>query len=100
MSSQPVSHHAHELPGPRTYLIIAVILAIFTVVETATYYINISEYIITIALLIFMTCKFVLVVGYYMHLKFEKRLLPAVFTVGILTSLGGMLAMIAMYHNF
>jgi cytochrome c oxidase subunit 4 len=100
MSSQPVSHHAHELPDPATYLKLAVILGIFTIVETATYYIHISEFIITIALLIFMTCKFVIVVGYYMHLKFENRLLPAIFTVGICVSLAGMLAMIAMNHNF
>lgn len=100
MSSQPVSHHAHELPGPATYLKLAVILGIFTIIETATYYIHISELIITLALLVFMTCKFVIVVGYYMHLKFEHSLLPAVFAVGIATSLSGMLAMIAMAHNF
>lgn len=100
MSSQPVSQHAHELPDPAKYVKLAVILGIFTIVETATYYIHISEFIITIALLVFMVCKFVIVVGYYMHLKFENRLLPAIFTVGILTSVGGMLAMIAMNHNF
>jgi len=100
MSSQPVSHHAHELPGPATYLKLAVILGIFTIIETATYYIHISEFIITIALLFFMACKFVLVVGYYMHLKFESRLLSAIFTGGLMTSLAGMIALIAIYHNF
>jgi cytochrome c oxidase subunit 4 len=100
MSAQPVSHHAHELPGPATYLKLAVVLGIFTVVETATYYIHISELIITLALIVFMTCKFVIVVGYYMHLKYEHTLLTAVFAFGMAVALSIMLAMIAIYTNF
>jgi cytochrome c oxidase subunit 4 len=100
MSSTPVSNHAHELPGPATYLKLAVILGVFTIIETATYYIHISELVITLTLLVLMTVKFVLVVGYYMHLKFESRLLVGVFSAGLLVALGGMLTLIALNHNF
>jgi cytochrome c oxidase subunit 4 len=100
MSSQPVSHHAHALPGPALYLKLAVILGIFTIVETATYYIHINETIITLALLIFMVCKFVIVVGYYMHLKFDHSLLLAVFGFGMAVALSVMLVMIAIYGNY
>lgn len=100
MSSTPTSDHAHELPGPATYLKLAVILGIFTIIETTTYYIHIAQLIITLTLLVCMTCKFVLVVGYYMHLKFESRILVAVFTAGLTVALGGMLTMIALNHNF
>ena len=100
MSSAPVSHHPHELPNPATYVKLAVILGIFTIIETATYYIHISELVITLVLLFFMTCKFVLVVGYYMHLKFESKILVAVFSVGMMVALAAMLAMIALNHNF
>ena len=100
MSSTPVSNHAHELPGPATYLKLAVILGIFTIIETATYYIHVSTLLITLVLLFFMTCKFVLVVGYYMHLKFESRLLVGVFSAGMMVATAAMLAMIAMNHNF
>jgi hypothetical protein len=100
MSAQPASQHAHELPSPSLYLKLAVILGIFTIVETATYYIHISEIIITLALIIFMTCKFVIVVGYDMHLKFEHSLLVAVFAFGMAVALSIMLAMIAIYTNY
>jgi cytochrome c oxidase subunit 4 len=100
MSSAPVSHHAHELPSPSTYIKLAVVLGIFTIVETATYYIHISELIITLALVVFMTCKFVIVVGYYMHLKFESRLLLGIFAGGMAVALAIMLAMIAINANF
>jgi cytochrome c oxidase subunit 4 len=100
MSSTSATHHAHELPGPATYLKLAVILGIFTIIETSTYYIHVAQLIITLTLIICMTCKFVLVVGYYMHLKFESRVLVAVFSAGIMVALGGMLTMIALNHNF
>ena len=57
MSSAPVSHDVHAGPGPATYIKIAIILGIFTIIETATYYIHISEVVITLALLVFMTCS-------------------------------------------
>lgn len=100
MNAQPVSHHAHELPDPRKYVELAVILGIFTIVETATYYIHISELVITLALIVFMTCKFGIVVGYYMHLKFEHRLLLSIFAFGLAVALSIMLAMIAIYANY
>jgi cytochrome c oxidase subunit IV len=47
-----------------------------------------------------MTCKFVIVVGYYMHLKFESRLLLGIFAGGMAVALAIILAMIAINANF
>jgi cytochrome c oxidase subunit 4 len=47
-----------------------------------------------------MVCKFVIVVGYYMHLKFDHSLLLAVFGFGMAVALSVMLVMIAIYGNY
>ena len=75
MSSESGSEVVHAYPEPSTYIKLAVFLAIFTIIEVATYYIDAPVLLITLVLLVLMAVKFVLVVGYYMHLKFDSRLL-------------------------
>ena len=66
-------HVAH--PTPAQYIKIAVGLAILTAVEVALFYINNSldlGWINTAALLILAFLKFVIVIGWYMHIRYEK----------------------------
>src|SRR4051812_39065896 len=63
------AEHAH--PGPGQYVMIALILSIITAVEVAVYYIPaLLDYIFPI-LIVLSVVKFVMVVGYFMHLKFD-----------------------------
>jgi cytochrome c oxidase subunit 4 len=100
MSSEPDHEVVHAYPEPSTYVKLAVFLAIFTLIEVATYYIDAPVLLITLVLIVLMTIKFVLVVGYYMHLKFDARLLTFVFGAGLSVALSIMLVMIALYGNF
>lgn len=103
MSSHEGEHGpeiVHPYPGPATYVKLAVFLAIFTIIEVATYYVHGPVLAITLVLVALMGTKFVLVVGYYMHLKFDARLLAFVFGAGLGVGLYIMLAMIALYGNF
>lgn len=61
--------HAH--PGPRTYIVIALILTFITAVEVGVYYIPALLPLIFPILLILSAIKFVMVVGWFMHLKFD-----------------------------
>ena len=61
--------HAH--PGPRTYITIALILSVITAVEVAVYYIPVLLPYIFPILIVLSTVKFVMVVGWFMHLKFD-----------------------------
>ena len=61
--------HAH--PGPRTYVLIALILSIITAVEVAVYYIPALLPLIFPILIVLSAIKFVMVVGWFMHLKFD-----------------------------
>ncbi len=100
MSSESGSEVVHAYPEPSTYVKLALFLAVFTIIEVATYYVHANVYLITFVLLGLMAVKFVLVVGYYMHLKFDSRLLTGMFAAGMAVAMSIMLVMIALNHNF
>jgi len=83
MSSPEHIHH----PSPAQYWKIAVVLAVLTAVEVALFYIN-DAYdlgmINTVLLIALALLKFVIVVGWYMHLRFEKSTLSRFFTAGFI----------------
>ena len=67
----------HEVahPTPAQYVKIAVGLAVLTAIEVALFYINDAVHlgwINTAALLTLALLKFVIVVGWYMHIRYEK----------------------------
>ena len=77
--------HRHAHPTPGQYVKIAVGLAMLTAIEVALYYINNSldlGWINTAALLVLAFLKFTIVVGWYMHLRFERAAATRFFTVG------------------
>jgi cytochrome c oxidase subunit 4 len=76
-------HH----PTPVQYWKIAVLLGVLTAIEVGLYYVN-REYdfgaVNTISLLILAILKFVIVVAFYMHLRYEKSTLSRFFTGGFI----------------
>lgn len=101
---QSVEEHVH--PGPRVYVIIAVILAVITLIEVAIFYL--PELlgqpglwpVLVAAFLLLSAGKFVTVVGYYMHLKFDAKLFRGVFGFFLLTAMTIAIAFIALFHGF
>jgi cytochrome c oxidase subunit 4 len=61
----------HPHPGSHTYIVVALILAVITAVEVAVYYIPAFLSYIFPILLVLSAIKFVMVVGWFMHLKFD-----------------------------
>jgi caa(3)-type oxidase subunit IV len=85
----PPSHEAHAAahhPTARTYVIVAVILFIITAVEVSAYYIPAWENsrIYVPSMLIMSSAKFIIVVMFYMHLKYDHRLFRSLFTGPVL----------------
>ena len=64
------------------YVRIAAILAAITGLEVATYYVDLGALFLP-ALLIMMAVKFIIVVSYFMHLKFDNKLFSWVFYAGL-----------------
>ena len=86
--------HAH--PGPKTYVIVALILCIITAIEVWIYYIPaLLPYIFPI-LLVLSVVKFVIVVGWFMHLKFDHTSFTWYFGGGLMLAVSMVLALIAL----
>jgi cytochrome c oxidase subunit 4 len=73
----------HSHPTEMDYIKIAIILSIITAVEVLIYYIEALESILVPALIIMSAVKFLMVIGYFMHLKFDDRRLGWIFISGL-----------------
>lgn len=84
------AHHA-EHPSIAQYWKIAALLAVLTAIEVALFYIDEALELggVNVVLLIILALlKFVIVVGWYMHLRFERPLLNRFFAAGFLLAVG------------
>jgi cytochrome c oxidase subunit 4 len=88
----------HDHPTPALYWKIAVLLAVLTAVEVAIYYID-QELglgaINALVLVVLALAKFVIVIGFYMHLRYERPLLSRFFGGGFVLAIGLYLIVLA-----
>ncbi|HLT96098.1 MAG TPA: cytochrome C oxidase subunit IV family protein [Acidimicrobiia bacterium] len=83
-------HTEHQHPTIGQYWKIAGLLAVLTAIEVALFYIDEALELGTInvvLLIILALLKFVIVVGWYMHLRFERPLLNRFFGAGFVMAL-------------
>jgi hypothetical protein len=73
--------HAH--PTPKTYALIGLVLAIITMAEVWAYTQHSIRPILVPVLLVLSACKFAMVVGAYMHLRFDHPLFLGIFGFGL-----------------
>jgi len=81
------------------YVRIALILGIITALEVSTYYVDFGPLFMP-ALLIMMAIKFVMVVSYFMHLKFDNRIFSMMFYAGLILAIGVYAAALATFEFF
>lgn len=89
---------AHAHPTERDYIKIGAILFVITMIEVIIYYVEALEGILVPTLIVLSTLKFVLVVGYFMHLKFDDSRLRMIFIMGMVFALATFIAMYALMH--
>lgn len=77
----------HPHPEPRTYVAVAIWLAIATAIEVGLYYLEIPDGLMIGLLLFFAIIKFSLVVLYFMHLKFDALIFRRLMMTGIILAL-------------
>jgi cytochrome c oxidase subunit 4 len=87
-----------------TYIKVAVVLTAVTVIEVAATYIRALTPILIPALLVLSLAKFSLVVMFFMHLRYDSRVLSVLFVGPMLVAVAIILALIAligaaMYHG-
>ena len=89
-------HAPHPTPGQ--YWKIAAFLAVVTAVEVAMYYIDreLELGFLNAAILIVLSAiKFIVVVGWFMHVRFEKPLINRFFTAGFFLAVALYLVVLA-----
>lgn len=75
--------HDQAHPNTSVYVKVALFLAVITGVEVALSYMDIAYWIVVTSLIALSVVKFVVVVGWFMHLKFDNPLLRKPFITGM-----------------
>ena len=86
-----VEQHQEHHPTPAQYWKIAAFLAVITAIEVALFYIDQAldlQIFNAVALIGLSALKFIIVVGWFMHLRFEKPMLTRFFTAGFVLAVG------------
>jgi len=89
----------HEHPNWGTYKWVALILTVITIVEVWVYYIPafVASRLFVPALLTMSAVKFVIVVLFYMHLKYDHRVFRALFTGPLLIAMTTIVALMFLF---
>lgn len=92
----------HDHPSEGTYVKVVSVLALITIVEVAVYYVEGLSAVLVPILVVLSVVKFVGVVGWFMHLRFDDKRFLWIFLVGLLIAITLVIALIAMfsYNDF
>jgi len=92
--------YGHTIPD-KTYVLIALALAVLTAMEVAATEISsIPESLLVPALLLMMAVKFFVVVSYFMHLKHDAALFKFGFYIGLAGAIVLYSVMLTTFHFF
>jgi cytochrome c oxidase subunit IV len=94
------AHAEHAHPGAKTYTIVGVILAIITMAEVFFYTQESVRALLVPILLVLSASKFVMVVGFYMHLKFDHSLFLGVFGFGLMVAASIITALMFLFGQY
>ena len=91
--------HTHHGASDATYIKIAIALMILTAAEVAVSYMDIGAFMVP-ALLIMMAIKFMTVILYFMHLKYDNALFRRLFYTGVLLAVFVYTVALLTFHYF
>ncbi len=95
---QTSQEHGH--PSTGTYVAVAAVLTVITLVEVGVFYIPAFQSVLAPVLLILSGTKFALVVMFFMHLKTDHKLFTAVFTRPVLLAVAVIIALLFLLGAF
>ncbi len=77
-------HRPH--PRPRDYWLVALILAVITAAEVSVTYVDFLDAAVAPLLLVMAAAKFAIVVGWFMHLRFDAPIYKRLFLIGVVAA--------------
>lgn len=95
--------HGHDgvHPSEKQYFVVAGILAALTAIEVGLYYTKgLSDSVLIGSLGVLAILKFVMVVMYFMHLKFDSPAFRRLFVAGMVLAIAVYCAMLGAMHFF
>lgn len=90
--------HDQEHASIKTYVLIGVVLTIITAAEVAVFYIPALDSILAPLLIVMSLGKFLLVVMFYMHLKFDSKLFTTVFVLPLILAVAVVVSLILLFQ--
>jgi cytochrome c oxidase subunit 4 len=97
----PAAAHGGGHASTKTYVNVAIVLAIITAVEVATLYIpGIPNSLLVASLIVMSVVKFVLVVGFFMHLRYDHNIMRSLFIGPLIIAICIILALMALFSAF
>ncbi len=97
MATEHVEAHEQHHPSPRRYVVIGVTLGLITAIEVGLFYVEATAALIVWLLLLSSLAKFLLVVGFFMHLRFDDRRFALLFFAPLVIMLSLAVALMAMF---
>ena len=97
MAEHQAEHQAHATTG--TYLRIAAILVMITLVEVGVFYVPAFQGALVPVLLVLSAVKFALVVMFYMHLKFDNKFFAFLFGGPLLLAFAVVVALLFIFYG-
>ena len=89
--------HGHDESKFHTYVQIAMLLAVITGVEIIGVYLPFAKWMIVTTLVILSTVKFMFVIFYFMHLRWDKPFCTILFFIGLVLTAGTMWALLTLF---
>ena len=90
--------HAHHDDGKfHLFVQIAMILAVITGVEIVLIYLPLPKWLVVSALVVLSLVKFLMVIFWFMHLKFDKAFCTILFFIGLVLAGGTVAALLAIF---
>jgi cytochrome c oxidase subunit 4 len=90
--------HGHGESKFQIYIEIAMILAIITGIEIVAVYLPFAKWLLVSALVVLSAVKFLFVIFYFMHLRWDKPFCTILFFIGLVLAGGTMWALIALFQ--
>ena len=96
-------HHDAHHPSDWDYVKVALLLALFTLIEVGTYFEsvhNLPDWSLYVILTVLMIIKFAMVGAYFMHLKYDTPWFRRVFITGLVLAISVYLIFFFSYDYF
>ena len=98
-STAVTSHddHSHDFSKFQIYVQIAMLLAVITGIEIVSVYMPFAKWILVSVLVVFSVVKFMFVIFFFMHLRWDKPFCTILFFIGLGLACGTVWALLQMF---